>query len=99
MAKIKKVVLTFDEADLTDVVSFKVFYDTDIIDETSPFVPIIVVPGQTAYNVEFPTAVPVTDGLYNLGVVAVDDAGNESDMDVISRFFDFVAPHAPKWRP
>lgn len=98
MAKIKKVVLTFDETDLTDVVSFKVFYDVAAISEISPFVPINVVAGQTAYNVEFPTLVPVTDGLYNLGVVAVDDAGNESDMDVISRFFDFVAPHAPKWR-
>ena len=98
MAKIKKVVLTFDEADLTDVVEFRVFYDQNSITESSPFVTIPVVAGQTAYVLELPTAVPVTEGTFNLGVIAVDDAGNESDMDVLTRFFDFVAPAKPKWR-
>ena len=47
MAKIKKVVLTFDEADLTDVVEFHVYYDQNQITELSPFVVIPVVAGQT----------------------------------------------------
>lgn len=98
MAKIKKATITFDEADLTDVVEFRIYYAQTAIGESSPFVTISVVQGQTAYPVEFPTAVPVTEGQYNIGVAAVDDAGNESDMDVISPFFDFTPPAKPVWR-
>jgi len=98
MAKIKKVIITFDETDLTDVVGFKVFYDIAIINESSPFLTVSVIPAQTAYNLELPTAIPITDGTYNLGVVAVDNAGNESDMDVMTRFFDFTPPKKPVWR-
>lgn len=98
MAKIKKVTLIFDEADLTDVVEFHVYYDQNQITELSPFVPILVVAGQNAYPLILPDAVPVGEGTYNLGVVAVDDAGNESDMDTLTRFFDFTPPAKPAWR-
>lgn len=98
MAKIKKVTVTFDESELTDVAGFKVYYDRESISEASPFLTVAVIPAQTAYNLELPTAIPITDGTYNLGVVAVDNAGNESDMDVMTRFFDFTPPKKPVWR-
>lgn len=100
MAKVKTATLTFDEADLTDVVSFRVYYSQGDagVSYKSPFITIPVVAGQTEYPVEFPTTVPVTDGQWNLGVSALDDMGNESDMDAISPFFDFIPPAKPVWR-
>ena len=100
MAKIKKVTMTFDQADLTDCVKFRVYYNKAELGAESPFVEIPVVQGQTAYDVVFPDAVPVTmeEGSWNLGVSAVDDEGNESDMDVITPFFDFIPPAKPAWR-
>ena len=36
------------------------------------------------------------DGVYNIGVTAIDDAGNESDMSVVNSVpLDFIAPDAP----
>jgi hypothetical protein len=36
------------------------------------------------------------DGIFNLGIVAVDDAGNESSMLILSEIpLDFTAPDAP----
>lgn len=101
MARVKKVTLTFDEASLEDVASFHVYYEPaeKEISATSPYVNIPVVAGQLAYDVEFPTLVPVVDGNYNLGVCAADAVGNEGDLDVISHFFDFTPPQAkPVWR-
>jgi hypothetical protein len=98
MAKIKKVTLTFDEADLTGVAGFRIYYDTAPIGDTSPFVAIPMVLGQTAYDVILPTVIPLTDGTYNLGVVALDESGNESDADVMTRPFDFTPPAKPVWR-
>jgi hypothetical protein len=69
--------------------------------DESPFVEIPVVSTQTQYDLTFPDLVPVVleyEGEWNLGIVAVDDEGNESDMDVINPFFDFVAPAKPVWR-
>jgi hypothetical protein len=40
--------------------------------------------------------IPTTDGVYNLGVSAFDDAGNESAFSLISDVpLDFDAPDAP----
>jgi len=36
------------------------------------------------------------DGTYNIGIVAIDDAGNESSMSVANNIqFDFIAPDPP----
>jgi hypothetical protein len=100
MSKITSKKYIFDELDLTDVVSFNVYYLKDSIDITydTPFVSIPVVAGQTAYEVDIPSMVPIGEGTYSMGVAAVDDAGNISDIDIMSDFFDFTAPSAPKWR-
>lgn len=103
MAKIKKVTCTFDAADLADFVNFRVYYRQEAYTEDTegvPYIEIPVVPGKTAYDVVFPTAIPVTmeEGQWQLGVTAVDDAGNETDMDVINPFFDFIPGQKPVWR-
>lgn len=38
---------------------------------------------------------PLADANYNIGIAAVDDVGNESDMTLVSVPFDFAAPAAP----
>lgn len=100
MSKIVSKKLWFDEADMTGVVSFYVYYarSPEVITYETPHVTIPALPGQTAYEVDLPVMVPVGEGSYNLGVAAVDEAGNISDIDVMASFFDFTAPTAPKWR-
>ncbi len=44
---------------------------------------------------DFPDGSFDTDGMYQLGVSAVDDLGNESDIEIITVPLDFVAPPAP----
>jgi len=40
--------------------------------------------------------ITTTDGVYNLGITAVDDAGNESSFSLINDVpLDFLAPDAP----
>lgn len=41
------------------------------------------------------TGFPLFDGDYMIGVSAVDDWGNESDIVSIKSPFDFIAPNAP----
>jgi len=98
MAKIKKVALTFDMEDLTGVAGFRIYYDKNVISGDSPFVDVPLVTGQTAYTIEFPTIINLSEGTWNLGVCAIDEAGNEGDMDVITNFFDFTPPGKPIWR-
>lgn len=89
----------FDEADLTGVANFKLYYvlapATPVY--TSPFVAIPVVAGQTAYEVDLPTEIPgLAAGTYNIGISAINSSGDESDIDVIS--VPLVSPPPPKWR-
>jgi hypothetical protein len=100
MAKIVSKKLWFDQLDMTDVKFFNIYYvkaPTPVTYDT-PKVVITAVPGQTAYEVDVPLMVPIGEGTYNLGVSAVDSGGNISDIDVMTRPFDFTAPVAPKWR-
>lgn len=101
MSKIGSRKLWFDQADMTDVVSFNIYYcqAPAVVGYETPRVVVPAVPGQAAYSVDLPTMVPIAEGNYNLGVAAVDSAGNISDIDVMSSFFDFTAPAKPKWRP
>ncbi len=98
MARIKKVVLSFDMLELTGVFGFRVYYYQGDWNEESPFIDIPLVAGQTAYDLEFPTLINLAEGTWNLGVCALDEAGNEGDMDVLNRFFDFTPPGKPIWR-
>jgi hypothetical protein len=53
-------------------------------------------PGKKILDLTGVDAMQTLDGTYNLGLTAIDDAGNESGMSVLSGIgLDFVAPAPP----
>jgi len=92
---VKKATLSFPPSNSPDVVGYKLYIETaptpvdynsksfDLGNNTS--VDLSTLPGMTT-----------TDGVYNLGVSALDDAGNESSFSVLENVpLDFAAPDAP----
>jgi len=92
---VKNVVLSFPPSNSPDVVGYKLYvqeapdpvtYDSEdflLGDVTS--VDLATLPGMTT-----------KDGIYNLGITAVDDAGNESSMSKMDDVpLDFVQPDPP----
>ena len=93
MAKIKECILTFPASPSPDVVGYKLYREntgTEVTHES----PGLVLPGTT---VDLSTLLPgETDGIYNLGIVAIDDVGNESDFSLMNDVpLDFVPPEPP----
>ena len=94
MAKYRKYQMAFNRPTDTDVTGFKVYFkEGSSVKDTDPFVDIgnnttVVIPD------EFP-GFPKVDGAVSLGIAAVDDEGNESDMAVITYPFDLLAPASP----
>ena len=95
MSKINSKTLSFVPSDSPDVVGYKLYlqetpdavsYDSQSFDlGTNTSVDLGTLPGLE--NV---------DGIFNIGIVAIDDAGNESDMSIASAVpLDFVAPNPP----
>ena len=91
--------IEWDVSGTVDVIAHRVYVapDPDPLNYLSPMVEIlmtdtptnaVVVPG------DFP-GFPLRDVMYQIGVTSVDDAGNESDMEIITAPFDFDAPDAP----
>lgn len=92
MSKVLSTRLSFSPSTSEDVVGYKLYlqqapdpvtYDSpsfDLGDKTEVY--ISTLPGMEE-----------VDGVYNLGVTAVDDAGNESSMQVLEGMaLDFLAP-------
>jgi hypothetical protein len=71
----------------------KVTVEKPKVDYTSPFVYVGNITTVVITDV-IPTAV-TWDGGYSLGVSAVDNAGNESDIASGTSFFDYTAPPMP----
>jgi len=93
--KVKNVTLSFPASGSTDVVGYKLYIEvvpTAVSYESQSFdlgnittVDLATLPGITT-----------TDGVYNLGITAIDDAGNESSFSLINDVpLDFLAPDAP----
>jgi len=95
MAKVNEQTLSFAPSDSPDVVGYKLYIEPvpapvsyeslsfDLRNETT--IVLSSLPGMTSQ-----------DGVFNLGVSAVDDAGNESSMSLISDVpLDFEAPNPP----
>lgn len=93
MPKINTKTISWNESESADVVSYKVYYK---MDDGQPF-------GYNDSNIEsqetkvltpddFPEGAFSEEGDYLIGVSAVDDAGNESDIMEVSHPFDFVPP-------
>jgi len=93
MAKIKDVTLSFPPSDSTDTVGYKLYLE---------IAPAEVTHDSPNYNLGNNTSVLLNtllgtvDGVYNIGVVAVDDVGNESDFSLMDDVpLDFVPPAPP----
>ncbi len=94
MALINTLKLTFTEGGSPDRVlsRLRVGLAGDAVDYTTPAVDIA---GPTT-DIDLSTLMPDADGVYDLYITDVDNAGNESDFLVISGVtVDFLAPNAP----
>ena len=93
--------LKFRASDSPDVVKYKLYvsevpeevgYDSESVDlDNQPDADNYIV-----VNLAELSIMTTKDGIYNLGVTAVDDAGNESSMSKAADVpLDFVAPNPP----
>jgi len=94
MAKIKDVKLSFPPSPSTDVVSYKIYIEavpTEVTHDSQSYDL-----GDNTTDILLNTILGTIDGVFNLGVVAVDDVGNESDFSLLSDVpLDFVPPEPP----
>ena len=95
MSKVKSVILSFPASDSPDVVGYKLYYvlEGTGVNYDSPFVSL---DNNTDVDLGGFVELMGLDGVYDIGIVAVDDAGNESDMSMVANVpLDFIAPSAP----
>ncbi len=93
--KVKNVTLSFPASGSQDVVGYKLYMETSPspVTYTSPSFDL---GNNTSVDMSTLPGISTTDGVYNLGITAVDDAGNESSFSLISEVpLDFLAPDAP----
>ena len=95
MAKVKEYQIAWTQSDSTDVVGYKIYYmpEGEELNYGSPSVTV-----GNVNSVSIPTDIPdfpLIDGSYQIGLTAVDDVGNESDIAVKTVPFDLVAPDVP----
>jgi len=101
-AKVKDVTLSFPPSGSPDVVKYMLY----VIESSTNVEDIDAGGNYTApsYDLAMATSIDLStlpgmtsnDGVYNIGITAIDDAGNESSMSVISDVpLDFIAPDAP----
>ena len=91
MAKITKRTIKWNPSVAADVVSYRVYFEQDpiVVNYTSPFKQV------TTTQVVLPDDIPELgniDGIVNIAVSAIDDAGNESDLVLASFNADFIPP-------
>lgn len=91
MARIKTKTIHWDPSPDSDVTIYRVYYAKgSAVDYTNPFIETanteVVAPN------DFPADTFDEDTDYTIGVTAVDNQGNESDMVVLSHPFDFIPP-------
>lgn len=104
MSKLKSTILRFPASGSPDVVTYKIYleegdapvgYDSPSFDIGKNEVDFDGVPHIEA-DLSGINGMTTMDGVYNVGVVAVDDAGNESSMSKLDAVpLDFQAPDPP----
>ena len=95
MAKVKGLTLSFPPSGSPDVVGYKMYieespntvsYDSQSFD----------LGNNTTVDISSLAGMTTMDGVYNVGVTALDDAGNESSMSIANDIpLDFAAPNPP----
>lgn len=94
MAKFRKKQISWDGVDSPDVAGYKLYWAVDGgVDYDSDFAEIgnvteVILPDDVP-------SFPLVASDIEIGVTAVSDKGNESDMSIFSAPFDFTAPPAP----
>jgi hypothetical protein len=95
MGRIKQKKLRWEPAAGEESAKFKLYWsENGTLDYTSSFAEVGV-----ATQVVLPDDIPSfprVAGKLELGIAAVNQAGNESDITKISAYFDFTVPEAPK---
>ena len=97
MSKVITKNVTWTASTSPDVVAHKVYWCPEAEDLGYESDNVLVVMPKT--NLVLPDealSFPVEEGNFKIGITAVDDVGNESDMaELVSLPFDFAAPDAP----
>lgn len=95
MAIVKTVTITFSGSDSPDVIDYKLYVEE---------APTVVSYQSSAVSLGNVTSVDLStikelttkDGIYNIGITALDTAGNESSMSLLNDVpLDFAAPNPP----
>lgn len=99
MSKIKGLTIRFSPSPSPDVVSNKLYIQESpapVTYESPSYNVGNVVGADKMISVDLKALLPNVDGIYNIGIVSVDDAGNESDMKTAKDVpLDFLAPNPP----
>lgn len=99
MAEVKSMFLRFIPSDSPDVVTNKMYMEEvpGVVSSDSPSFDIgnnLNAGGQVEVDISLLPGMTTMDGVYNIGVAAVDDRGNEASMTLLNDVpFDFVAPN------
>lgn len=94
MAKVKKRRLLWEASTSSNVIGYKLYWsENGVVNYDSPCAMIgnvteIILPDQVP-------SFPVVKGSVELGITAVNEIGNESDMMIYSAPFQFSVPEAP----
>lgn len=101
-AKVKDVTLSFPPSGAPDVVKYTLYVvqapsDVEAVDANGDYTANNYDLGMnTSVDLNDLPGMTTNDGVYNMGITAIDDAGNESSMTIINDVpLDFVAPDAP----
>ena len=104
MAKLKKAVLNFKPSGSSDVTEYKLYIEespTEVTYSSQSIdlgYPLIESDGYIKIDLSTLPNMTTKDGIYNLGISSIDDAGNESSIMTIGLEnvpLDFVAPDPP----
>jgi len=92
---VKSVNMSFPASDSTDVVSYNLY-----VEETPKVVSfdseVFDLGNNTNIDLSILEGMTTKDGIYNLGITAVDDVGNESSMSLLADVpLDFAQPNPP----
>lgn len=95
MSKVNNIVLEFSPSESKDVVGYKL-YITQAPEPVTYESKVINLGNNNMVVLNELKDMPTTDNIYNLGVTAIDIAGNESSMSLLDNVpLDFTAPDAP----
>ena len=95
MSLVKGLTISFPASDSPDVVGYKMYVEEapEVVTYNSLSIDL---GNNTTIDMSTLEGMSTRDGVYNLGIVAIDDAGNESSMSLANDVpLDFAPPNPP----